>query len=50
MSAPKNKSVYGVNTAGEWIQGESKAITDIFSDMVTDKAQRLDIPRNEFSD
>tara|TARA_R110001592_G_C13122408_1_gene745905 strand:+ start:132 stop:1754 length:1623 start_codon:yes stop_codon:yes gene_type:complete len=48
--AQKNKSVFGVKTAGEGIKGESKAITDIFSDMVTDKAKRLDIPRNEFLD
>ena len=40
--------VFGVKTAGEGIQGESKAISDIFSEMVTDKAKKLDIPRDEF--
>lgn len=40
--------VFGVKTAGEGIKGESKAISDIFSEMVTDKAKKLDIPRDEF--
>ena len=40
--------MFGVKTAGEGIQGESKAISDIFSEMVTDKAKKLDIPRDEF--
>ncbi len=40
--------VFGVKTAGEGIQGESKAISDIFSDLVTDKAKKLNIPRDEF--